>query len=193
MHVYIFLHKIMWSIYHTNTRTWNKVLILGIMKRDQNNDKTNIGYTLMETWRDSHIEARLYSFNWTNESCSSIEQSTWQDVLQEEGIKIIPRQRCSVGEGDDLLMLRYSTVSCRIMFPCLSMQWKLPRKNLPSLIPTSIWRNKSFLTRAIGSKSDPSEADSTIVVLVLLSASCSIPTTALILVYVLHQNKLKHQ
>lgn len=133
-----------------------------------------------------------YSFSWINESCSSIEQSTWQDVLQEEGIKIIPRQRCSVGEGDDLLMLRYSTVSWRIMFPCLSKQWKLPRKNLPSLIPTSIWRNKSFLTRAIGSESDPSEVDATMVE--LLSASWSIPTNRLLFLYMLYtQNKLKHQ
>jgi hypothetical protein len=64
------------------------------------------------------------------------------------------------------------------------MQWKFPRKNLPSLIPTSIWRNKSFLNRDIGSKSDPSEVDATMVE--LLSAACSIPTTGFLFLYMFY-------
>jgi len=58
-----------------------------------------------------------------------------------------PRQRCSIGEGEDRWVLRYSTASWRMMLPCLSMQWKLPKKNRPSLIPTSIRRNSNFLAR----------------------------------------------
>ena len=87
-------------------------------------------------------------------------------------------------------MLRYSTASWRSMFPCLSMQWKLPRKNLPSLIPTSIWRNKSFLTRAIASKlDDSSEVDATMVVL-LSASSCSIfHNRFLFLVYILKTSR----
>uniref|UniRef100_A0A2P2PSI4 Uncharacterized protein LOC8262280 isoform X1 n=1 Tax=Rhizophora mucronata TaxID=61149 RepID=A0A2P2PSI4_RHIMU len=61
-----------------------------------------------------------------------------------------PRQRCSIGEGEERRVLRYSTASWRMMFPCLSMQWKVPKKKRPSLIPTSILRKSSFLAQDIG-------------------------------------------
>ena len=69
-----------------------------------------------------------------------------------------PRQRCSIGEGEDRWVLRYSTASWRMMLPCLSMQWKLPRKNRPSLIPTSIRRNSNFLARDTISEEELSAA-----------------------------------
>lgn len=167
MHVYINLHKVMWLSLNHEIQ-WHGIK------------------------RPTLIKSRLfYSLSWINESCSSMEQSTWQEVLQEAGMRIIPRQRCSVGEGDDLLTLRYSTVSWRMMFPCLSMQWKLPRKNLPSLIPTSIWRNRSFLTRAIGSKSGVVD-DATATVVLLSASSCSIPHNNRLLflyIYALHNQK----
>lgn len=88
-----------------------------------------------------------YSWNFNSDNCSSMEQSTWQEVRQVEGMRMRPRHRCSIGEGEERLVLRYSTASWRMMFPCLSIQWKVPRKNRPSLIPTSIRWNRSFLAR----------------------------------------------
>lgn len=80
------------------------------------------------------------------ESCSSREQSTWQDERQEAGMRMRPRHRCSMGEGKERWVLRYSTASWRMMFPCLSMQWNAPTKKRPSLTPTNIRRNSIFRT-----------------------------------------------
>lgn len=116
----------------------------------------------------------IYWSTFSSDNCSSMEQSTWQEVLQEEGIRMIPRHRCSIGEGEVRLVLRYSTASWRMMFPCLSMQWKEPKKNRPSLIPTSIRRQSSFLTRLMWFDpfvSDPAELSTWVSV---VSTFCSI-------------------
>lgn len=116
----------------------------------------------------------IYWSTFSSDNCSSMEQSTWQEVLQEEGIRMIPRHRCSIGEEEVRLVLRYSTASWRMTFPCLSMQWKEPKKNRPSLIPTSIRRQSSFLTRLMWFDpfvSDPPELSTWVSV---VSTFCSI-------------------
>lgn len=102
--------------------------------------------------KSSEIQNVFDFYNFSRDNCSSIEQPTWQDERQEEGMRIRPRHRCSIAEVEERRVLRYSTASWRMMFPCLSMQWKVPKKNLPSLIPTNIRRNSSFLTRATRSE-----------------------------------------
>ena len=71
-----------------------------------------------------------------------------------------PRHLCSRGEGEDRRVVRYSTASWRMMLPCLSMQQNPPKKNLPSLIPTSIRRNSSFLARPTASDPSPTAPSS---------------------------------
>lgn len=87
-----------------------------------------------------------YFLSDNRESCSSREQSTWQDERQEAGMRMRPRHRCSMGEGKERWVLRYSTASWRMTFPCLSMQWNAPTKKRPSLTPTNIRRNSIFRT-----------------------------------------------
>lgn len=80
------------------------------------------------------------------ESCSSSDKSTWQEVRHEKGISTSPRQRCSMGDGEERCILRYSTVSWSMRLPCLSRQWKEPTKKRPSLTPTRRRRKSSFRT-----------------------------------------------
>ena len=116
----------------------------------------------------------IYCLIFSSDICSSMEKSTWQEILEEEGIRMSPGPRCSIGEGEDLLVLRYSTASWRIMFPCLSMQWKVPKKNRPSWIPTSIRWNSIFLTWLTTSEPSVSDPPELPIPIDDFSASCSI-------------------
>lgn len=96
-----------------------------------------------------------------------VEHSAWHEVRQLAGIRMSPRHLWSIGDGEGRA-LRYSTASWRMILPCLSMQWNVPRKNRPSLTPISIRRKRSFLNCATADdSSSPLDLSDT-----LLETSC---------------------